>query len=84
MANNTTAFDKIPNNVLLASVVFKFIAMIIGVFGNVTVMIYTVFSNKEKTTTSYLVANLALADLLVVFNFVSDMDYRVYSNYAEH
>ena len=65
MANNTTVSDTIPNNVLLASVVFKFIAIIIGVLGNVTVMIYTVFSNKEKTTTSYLVANLALADLLV-------------------
>ena len=65
MANNTTVFNKIPNNVLLALVVFKFIAMIIGVLGNVTVIIYTIFSSKEKTTTSYLVGNLALADLLV-------------------
>ena len=39
--------------------------MIIGVLGNVTVMIYTIFLNKEKTATSYLVGNLALADLLV-------------------
>ena len=65
MANNTTAFNIIPNNVLLASVVFKFIAMIIGVCGNVTVIIYTIFSSKEKTAASYLVGNLALADLLV-------------------
>ena len=65
MANNTTVFHTVPNNILLCSVVFKFIAMIIGVLGNVTVIIYTIFSNKEKTATSYLVGNLALADLLV-------------------
>ena len=65
MANNTTVFHTIPNSVLLCSVVFKFIAMIIGVLGNVTVIILTIFSSKEKTATSYLVGNLALADLLV-------------------
>ena len=64
MANNTAVFYAIPNNVLLCSVVFKFIAMIIGVLGNVTVIIHTIFSNKEKTATSYLVGNLALADLV--------------------
>ena len=69
MANNTTASNAIPNNVLLCSVVFKFIAMIIGVLGNVTVIIHTIFSNKEKTATSYLVGNLALADLLVCLTF---------------
>ena len=65
MANNAAVFNTIPNNVLLFSVAFKFITMIIGILGNVTVIIYTVFSNKEKTATSYLVGNLALADLLV-------------------
>ena len=60
-------FKTISNDVLLASVVFKFIAMIIGVLGNVTVM--TMFLNKEKTATSYLVGNLALADLLVCLTF---------------
>ena len=65
MPNNTTAFHTISNNFLLASVVFKFIAMIIGVLGNVTVIINTIFSSKEKTATSYLVGNLALADLIV-------------------
>ena len=38
---------------------------IIGVLGNVTVIIHTIFSTKEKTATSYLVGNLALADLLM-------------------
>ena len=69
MANNTTVAIAIPNNVLLCSLVFKFIAMIIGVSGNVTVIIYTIFSNKEKTPTSYLVGNLALADLLMCLTF---------------
>ena len=65
MANNTAVFYAIPNNVLLCSVVFKLIAVTIGVLGNVTVIIHTIFSNKEKTATSYLVGNLALADLLM-------------------
>ena len=71
MANNTTVSIAIPNNVLLFSVVFKLIAMIIGVLGNVTVIIHTIFSNKEKAATSYLVGNLALADLLVCLTFYS-------------
>ena len=67
MGNNTTVFNIIPNNLLLCSVVFKFIAMIIGVLGNVTIIVHTIFLNKEKTATSYLVGNLAFADLLVCF-----------------
>ena len=43
--------------------------MIIGVLGNVTVIIHTIFSNKEKTATSYLVGSLALADLLVCLTY---------------
>ena len=59
----------VPNSVLLCSLVFKFIAMIIGVLGNVTVITHTIFWNKEKTATSYLIGNLALADLLVCLTF---------------
>ena len=69
MANNTAIYHTLPSDLLLASVVFKFIAMIIGVSGNVTVIIYTIFLNKRKTATSYLVGNLALADLLVCLTF---------------
>ncbi len=43
--------------------------MIIGVWGNISVIIYTIFWSKEKTATSYLVGNLALADLLVCLTF---------------
>ncbi len=69
MANNTTQLITVPSNILLPSILFKFIAMIIGVLGNTTVIIHTAFTSKEKTTTSYLVTNLALADLLVCLTF---------------
>ena len=44
MANNTTNVNTISNNVLLCSVVLKFIAMLIGVLGNVTVVIYIIYT----------------------------------------
>ena len=43
--------------------------MTIGVLGNVTVTIHTIFLKKEKTATSYLLGNLALAYLLVCLTF---------------
>ena len=43
--------------------------MIIGVLGNVTVIIHTIFLSKEKTATFYLVRNLALAGLLLCLMF---------------
>ena len=70
MANNTsTHFFTVPREILISSVVFKFTAMIIGVLGNVTIIVHTIFTSKEKTATSYLVGNLALADLLVCLTF---------------
>jgi hypothetical protein len=71
MANNTTHdhLQTLGNSILLASVVFKFIAMIIGVLGNITVIISTLFSKRDRAATSFLVANLALADLLVCLTF---------------
>ncbi len=69
-ANNTFADSvSLPINILLPSLIFKFIAMIIGVLGNVTVIIYSILWSKEKTATSYLVGHLAVADLLVCLTF---------------
>ena len=54
--------------VLLFCIAFKVAVMFIGVFGNIAVIILTrtsKFWSKEKTKTSYLIGNLALADLLV-------------------
>ena len=86
MANNRTISYIVSKNVLFCSIVFKFIAMAIGFLGNVTLIIYTIFSSKEKTVTSYLVGNLALADLLMCLTFYpicGNMDRGVYSNYTE-
>ena len=69
MANKTTVFYTISNDVLLCSIIFKVIAMTVGVLGNVSVVVYSIFLSKEKTPTSYLVGNLALADLLVCLTF---------------
>ena len=58
----------VSNQVLFCSVVFKFGAMFIGVCGNIVVIYVTLaskFWSKEKTETSYLVGNLALADLFM-------------------
>ena len=64
MANNTAVFITVSNNVLLVSVVFKFITMTIGVLGNVTVIIYTIFLSKERTA-----RNLAWSDLRACLTF---------------
>ena len=69
MASNSTHFFAVQSEILFASVAFKFFAMIIGVLGNITVIIYTIVLSKEKTATSYLVGNLALADILVCLTF---------------
>ena len=67
--NNSAEVVAIPKSILLPSVIFKCIAMVIGVVGNVTVIVYTKFFIKETTATSYLAGNLALADLLVCLTF---------------
>jgi hypothetical protein len=43
--------------------------MVIGALGNITVIIYSISIRKEGTATSYLVGNLALADLLMCLTF---------------
>jgi hypothetical protein len=50
MANNSTDYLlTVPSEILLPSIVFKFIAMIIGVLGNSTVIVYTILLSKDKT-----------------------------------
>ncbi|CAB3996642.1 Hypothetical predicted protein, partial [Paramuricea clavata] len=55
MENNTTTYvTTVHSKIILSSIVFKFIAMIIGLLGNIIVIIYTTLLIKEKTATSYL------------------------------
>ena len=70
MENTSTILDPMSSKILLPFlVVLKFIAMIIGVLGNITVIIYIILLREKRTATSYLVGNLALADLLVCLTF---------------
>ena len=64
MSNFTTP-QKLPSaNVLIVFIVFKCLFFIIGILGNACVIIYNVFFNRSKTTTTYFVANLAIIDFL--------------------
>ena len=71
MENSSSSYSasSLSTTILISSVAFKFMAMVIGILGNVAVIICTVSDKKEKTTTSYLIVNLALADLLVCLTF---------------
>ena len=69
MANTSAILHPVSSKILLPFLAFKFIAMIIGVLGNITVIIYTILLRKKRTSTSYLVGNLALADILVCLTF---------------
>ena len=50
---------------LFILMIFGFIFFFVGVFGNAAVVIYNVCLNHERTLSSWLITNLALADLLV-------------------
>ncbi|XP_028415629.1 alpha-1A adrenergic receptor-like [Dendronephthya gigantea] len=67
--SSNTNMETASTNILLCSVVFKFIAMLVGLLGNATVLIQIIFFSKEKSATSYLVANLAVADFLACVTF---------------
>ena len=61
--------DTVPRPILFVSVVLKFIAKIVGVLGNVTLIFYTILMNKKQTTTCHLIRNEAMADLLAYLTF---------------
>lgn len=72
MANNSTQVSTVSlvsSEVLVFSIMFKFIAMGVGVTGNIAVVIYKTIMEKEQTATSHLITNLALADLLTCLTF---------------
>ena len=49
----------------LIKVVLGFFILFLGVLGNLAVIFYNIFLNHDKTLSSWLVTNLAFADLLV-------------------
>ena len=64
-ATNTTELQILLSPTFLAVlIVFKCSCFVCGVLGNLSVIIYNLFMNNNKTPTSYLITNLAFADLL--------------------
>jgi hypothetical protein len=68
MASNST----VPNEILLPSLVFKFIAMIIGVLGNITVI---TFPEQREDSDILLGRKLGTGRSSRVLNILSNMDY---------
>ena len=68
------AYAAVRSEVLLFSVAFKFIAMIIGILGNMTVIIYAILTNKEKTRDILFGRKLGTGRSSRVFNIYSNMD----------
>lgn len=64
VSNSTTSKQLLPSNFLLGIVIFKSFCIVCGVLGNLGVIIFNIFLNNSKTPTTYLVVNLAVADLL--------------------
>ena len=61
--SNYTASQNLPSaNVLTVFIVFEPVFLIVGILGNVCVIIYNVFLNRSKTPASYLVVNMAIND----------------------
>ena len=75
MANNTGIYRELPNRLLLASVVFKFIAMVIGVLGNVTVIMYSIFLKKRKDSDIIFGWKLGVGRSSRLLDILSNMDH---------
>ena len=65
--NNTTKSEIFPltSTHLVALMIVKCFCLVSGALGNLGVIIYNLYMNNNKTQSSYFVANLACADLLV-------------------
>ena len=60
---------KLTEDKRLTIVVFDVTFLFLGVLGNIAVIIYNIFLNRDKTPNSWLVTFLGLADLLVCLTF---------------
>ena len=64
--NNTTESEnfQLSSTYLVALIIVKCFCLVCGVLGNLGVIIYNLYMKNNKTQSSYLIANLACADLL--------------------
>lgn len=60
---NSTNEQPLPSSVLIGLMTFKCVCIVVGVLGNLSVIIYNVFLNHDKTPTSVFVVNLAITDV---------------------
>ena len=63
--SNTTSPDRPSSQFLLALIALKFVFFLLGILGNVAVIICHACVNRDRTPSSYFVVNLACADLVV-------------------
>ena len=62
---NSTMDDYLPTrSFLMAAIVFKSLFAVLGVAGNLTVIVRNLVMKSSKTPTDYLITNLAIADLI--------------------
>lgn len=57
--------EQASSQFLIGLIIYKCISIAVGVLGNVGVIIYNIFMNKEKSPTKRLIVNLSFTDLLV-------------------
>ena len=79
-STNSTGYHDGVSSFQLTLTVLHFIFLFLGLLGNIAVIFYNIFLNRDKTPSSCLIINLAFADLLVcltfypvkIFNFFED------------
>ena len=65
MKETNSTSDYLPSaGFFIGAVIFKCIFTVVGILGNLGVIIYNVLLNQRKIPTSYLVVNLAITDLI--------------------
>lgn len=64
MASNSTS-DYLPSSeFFIGVIVFKYLFTIVGILGNLGVIIYNILWNHSKLPTDYLIVNLAIIDVI--------------------
>ena len=68
--NETTVVEQLPSaGFFITLIFFACLCIIVGVMGNVGVIIYNTCMNHSKTPTTYFLINLAISDLVVCLTF---------------
>ena len=80
ISNNETISIELPIHVILFGTIFYSILFILGTCGNIMVLI-VLFKNSElRNCTNYFLANLSIADLLILFICVPIAMHDLYAN----